>query len=141
MVAVTLRRWRKEEGRTAHLVRLLEGHSPSERSRSRVLMITSAAFSHAEDHSPGHRNLTPPASTIIPSASSSLSSPSSRLSSWRLTDALRQRPSATHGEFASRSDCFVSCAISYPIRLQCSVLLVAAPVLRGCLSVRGSRSV
>jgi hypothetical protein len=45
MVPVTLRRWRKEEGRTARLVRLLEGHSPSAGSRSRVLVITSAAFS------------------------------------------------------------------------------------------------
>jgi len=45
MSPVTLKRWRKEEGRTARFLRLLEGHSPSAGSRSRVLMIASAAFS------------------------------------------------------------------------------------------------
>jgi len=45
MSPVTLKRWRKEEGRTARLLRLLEDHPPSAGSRSRVLMITSAAFS------------------------------------------------------------------------------------------------
>jgi hypothetical protein len=35
-----------------------------------------------------------------------------RSSSWRLIDALRRRPSAKHSEFASLSECFVSCAIS-----------------------------
>src|SRR5262249_25105298 len=54
-----------------------------------------------------------PSQILLFTSLRSSSSPSSRLSVWRLNDALRRRPSVKHGEFASRSECFVPCGISF----------------------------